>query len=294
MAAPTRSRLRSTGSTDLHDLVDTDRYPLDRAHDATLLATIDAARRDLARTGCARLAGFVRAEAHEALEAEVAAVAPLAHTASKRVTVYSDGGTDGWPDGHPRRRLLDMTNGFVTRDQIPETALVQRLHRAPAFGRFVAACLGKDRVFPFADPMRGLVANVMEAGDELPWHFDANEFVVSLMTRRPATGGTFEYCPAIRAPGDERYGDVQAVLDGGRARVHRLDLEVGDLQLFAGRYSMHRVSPGDGDRHTVVFGFSELPGYVGGAETARLVYGRARPEHVEADRRRHDDGLAGR
>lgn len=291
MAPPTLALPRAA---DLHDLIDTDRYPLDRADDPTLRAIVDDARRDLARTGCARLSGFVRPEAHHALEAEVAAVAPLAHTASKRVTVYSDEGADGWPEGHPRRRLLDMSNGFVTRDQIPETALVQQLHRAPAFGAFVAACLSRDRIFPFADPMRGLVANIMTAGDELPWHFDANEFVVSVMTRRPRRGGTFEYCPAIRAAGDERYEDVQAVLDGDRTRIHHLDLEVGDLQIFAGRYAMHRVTPSADDRHTVVFGFSEIPGYVGDAATARLVYGRARQEHVDADLVRHDDGLAGR
>ncbi|CAN5133799.1 hypothetical protein BH20ACT3_BH20ACT3_17480 [soil metagenome] len=278
----------------LTDLVDADRYPVDRPHDPMLRSVIGSARADLARTGCALLEGFVRADAHDTLRAETAELAPLAHTSAKHITAYSDAGVNDWPADHPRRRLLTMTNGFVTKDQIPDDTLVQRLYRSRDFERLIAACLSKERIFPFADPMRGLVANVMRPGDELPWHFDANEFVVSLMTKRAENGGTFEYCPDIRTAGDERYGDVRAVLDGGHDGVHRLDLEVGDLQIFQGRYSMHRVVPGDSDRHTVVFGFSEMPDYVGGVETARLVYGRALQAHIDADSASHDDGLAGR
>lgn len=104
----------------------------------------------------------------------------------------------------------------------------------------------------------------------------------------------FEYCPNIRRPGDERYDAVQHVLDGDQAPVRSLTLEVGDLQIFRGRYSMHRVTPVRGTRHVVLFGYSETPGYVGGVETTRIGYGRITQAHLDAEAAgRHADGLAG-
>ena len=52
----------------------------------------------------------------------------------------------------------------------------------------------------------------------------------------------FEYVPSIYTPETENYEHIQHILDGGSDGVHELDLQPGDLQLFAGRFSMHRVT----------------------------------------------------
>ena len=49
--------------------------------------------------------------------------------------------------------------------------------------------------------------SAMEPGGEQGWHFDDNEFVVSLLLQKPAVGGEFEYVPMIRErrrSGDDR------------------------------------------------------------------------------------------
>ena len=50
----------------------------------------------------------------------------------------------------------------------------------------------------------------MKDGDELQWHFDQTDFVVSIALRDAEHGGDFEYTPLIRSRDDERYDDVQA------------------------------------------------------------------------------------
>ena len=122
--------------------------------------------------------------------------------------------------------------------------------------------------------------------------FDANEFVVSLMTRRSDQGGEFEYCPNIRQPRAENYDSVLAVLNEDRDRVKVLDLQVGDIQIFKGRISMHRVAPTIGRRQTVIFGYAREPGYIGSVESTLRIYGRVMQEHVDADHIRHSDGLS--
>ena len=101
---------------------------------------------------------------------------------------------------------------------------------------------GLPEVHELADPLAGLVLNVLAPGHEHPWHFDTNEFTVTLLTQRPEEGGEFEYCPGIRSQDAENLDDVRAVLDGRPTRPPRmLTLRPGDLQLFRGRYSLHRV-----------------------------------------------------
>lgn len=277
---------------DIADLVDLDRYPLHDPDDVRLRAVVQRVREDLTREGCARLADFIHPARQEALRAETTRLATRAQTIPSQFTPYVGSADESFPPEHPRRRLQTASNSFVTRDRIPADSPLNVLYRHPDVKRFLAACLGKPEIHEFADPIRGLVINVMQEGTTLPWHFDANEFIVSLMTRPADNGGVFEYCPHIRAPGAENYGTVQAVMDGARGPVRTLKLKVGDLQLFHGRYSLHRVTEARGERHSVLFGYAEEPGFIGTVESTRRAYGRVTQAHIDADKRRHHDGLA--
>lgn len=273
-------------------LIDLERYPLHCPNNKVLRGIIAAARADLQRVGCARIPHFVSEGMRNTLRAETESLAPHALHSSQEYTPYGTSPEQEFGSDHPRARAHRTTSGSVTRDLIPYDALVQQLYTNRHFKTFIAACLETNTLHEFADPMRGLIINTMETGNALGWHFDANEFTVSLMTRRAENGGTFEYCPDLRAPGVENYSAVRAILDGDRQPVSELDLQVGDLQLFKGRYALHRVTPiGRGCRHTVIFGYSRMPGYIAGADSTMRIYGRVTQAHIDADSRRHADGL---
>ncbi len=285
-------RVDGHGHAGVGDMVDLARYPIDRPGSEGYRAAVARARAGLAADGCARLAGFIRPDRHADLEAETTRLAPAGEGVPMAFSPYVGGVDERFPEDHPRRRLQHATNRFVAQDRIPRDTLIQALYTAPCFQRFLADCFQKPRIHVFADPIRGLVLNIMADGTELPWHFDANEFIVSLMTRPAQAGGVFEYCPGIRAPGDEGYDRVQAVLDGDRARIRPLDLEVGDVQLFRGRYALHRVTRVTGERHSVLFGYAEDPGFIGSVDATRRAFGRVTQAHLDAEAHRHADGLA--
>ena len=69
-------------------------------------------------------------------------------------------------------------------------------------------------VYPYADPLGALNLAVMDDGDQLQWHFDQTDFVVSLAVQDADTGGDFEVAPQIRTADDEHYDDVARVLAG--------------------------------------------------------------------------------
>jgi hypothetical protein len=122
----------------------------------------------------------------------------------------------------------------------------------------------------------------MRDGDELGWHFDQTDFVVSIALQSSLGGGLFENASQLRRADDECYDDVAAVLAGARAdRVTVEPMTPGTLMLFNGRWSMHRVTPIEGDvaRYVALLAYDTKPG-TDSTELLKLIrYGRL-PEAV--------------
>ena len=277
-------------------VVNTARYPLSDPGGDVLGGVVARARDELAGVGCSVLRDFIDPALRDELRGEGELMAPHAHEHVETVNAYNTAPEESLPTDHPARIAMRRGNAFVPRDTIPADALIQRLYTDVAFQRFVAACFALPAVYELADPLSGLTLNVVHPGRGHPWHFDVNEFTVSMLTRAPHGGGEFEYCPGIRSAHDENLDDVRAVLAGrGDHLVHRLPLHVGDLQLFAGRYALHRVTAvrGTAERHSAILAYSDRPGVIGSPTRTRQLFGRVTAEHDAAAARRAGavDGL---
>ncbi|MEU6132841.1 arpA protein [Saccharopolyspora sp. NPDC047091] len=267
-------------------VVDTDRYPLADPGGRGWTEAVARARLDLAEHGCTVLTDFIRPELRDELREECAAIAPRAHYDVETVNAYNIDVRTELPPEHPGRKTMRRGNAFVARDRIPSGAIIHRLYADERFQRFLADCVGLPAVHPLADPLAGLTLNVVNPGMSHPWHFDTNEFAVSMLTQEPESGGAFEYCQDIRSAEQENFDDVRAVLDGaGEHLVRRLALRPGDLQLFKGRFSLHRVTEVGGARarHTAIFAYSERPGVIGSVSRTKQIFGRVLPEHLAAE-----------
>jgi hypothetical protein len=119
----------------------------------------------------------------------------------------------------------------------------------------------------------------MHEGDELQWHFDQTDFVVSLAIQTADHGGHFEVFPRIRSADDEHYDEVAAALAGARDDVVTLPMVPGTLLIFEGRHSLHRVSPvGSGlARHVGLLAYDTAPGTMGSDLLRQDRYGRTEP-----------------
>ena len=137
-----------------------------------------------------------------------------------------------------------------------------------------------------------MIVNVGRPETCFNWHFDTNEFTITMLLNAAESGGHFEYVPNLRTAEGECYADVSKVLEGDSSRVIRLDLEPGDLQLFLGRFSLHRVTKNSGstDRLLLIMSYAERPGMIGSLHRTRELYGKVTPAHIRAERNRvrHD------
>jgi hypothetical protein len=276
-------------SVRLSDFIDTDRYPIADVGPGRD-ALIDRLREDIASDGCAVLKGFLRSECIATLVEECDRVAAHGHRNFNRTNPYFTQDRPDLPAHHPLRRFFDRSNAFVPADNFGPGSILREIYDWPAFAPFIQAALDEDHFYPYADPLADVIVNLAEAGNGFPWHFDTNNYTVTLAIQNADEGGDFEYSPHLRTPVDENYAGVEAVLDGDTDLIRTLRLEPGDLQIFKGRYSLHRVTPlaGSKARYVAIFSYVEEPGMVGSPERTAQLYGRVLPIHLERAGLRND------
>ncbi len=239
-------------------------------------SVVEKGRRQMEETGACELPDFIRPAALPEFVADARRLAPLAHRSGGLGTVYLGFPDESFPLDHPQQWLGHYDVGAVAYDLFPADSPIRQLFEWEELRRFVAAILGLDTIYPYADPMGALNLAVMGEGDELQWHFDQTDFVVSLALQDADEGGDFEVAPFIRTAADEHYDDVARVLAGERESLTVQPMTPGTLLVFAGRNSMHRVSPihGPTDRLVGLFGYDTKPGTMSSELLKAVRYGR--------------------
>ena len=282
--------MQSEATASLADLVDLRAFPIHDPASAAYLAAVDAARAGLRSEGCAVLGGFVRPDAVAALNDEIAERKHATHYSTQVINPYFHTSFNpDYPPDHAVNTFIERSSGFIPGDAWDSGCATDTLFRAPEVARFIADCLEIGALYCYDDPLAGLTANICDPGQQFTWHFDTNDFAVTVLVQAGDEGGLFEYVPQIRSAQDEGFEAIAAVLAGGGEGVRTLDLRPGDLQIFRGRHSLHRVTrvgAGSRPRHAAIFAYTLEPGVIGRVERTRQLFGRVLPAHEEAERRR--------
>ena len=268
---------------ELADILNLEQYPIDRIGTPERQRVVEQAQEGLDAVGCSCLPDFVRPEALDIMKNEIEAGIDGVFWSENEHNPYFTKDDDGYPADHPRRFFEHRTSGFFNSDLIAHDSPMTTIYDSEIMRQFVADCLRDQEIHCWADPLGRNPYGVMRPGDYFPWHFDGNAYTVSILVQEAEGGGVFEYCPDIRNPDDECYDDVQKALQGDRSYVHELPLKEGDLQIFKGRYSMHRVTEitGPRNRYIALPTYTRDPDTVNLPERSKQIYGRATDVHYE-------------
>ena len=176
---------------DANCLIDVGRYPIH----------IDGPRRDavlgqvrtaLAQDGCAVLKGFLTAQGVSALAEEAHAAADKSHRSFNRTNPYFTKDDLTLPEDDPRRQFYDRSNAFIPADQFAKDGPLRQVHDFDGFDTFIRDCLEEKNFYRYADPLADVIVNMAEEGNGFPWHFDTNNFTVTLAIQNSERGGEFE------------------------------------------------------------------------------------------------------
>ncbi len=260
----------------MRDILDLDRFPLDRPDSAEWQALVHQCQADLENDGMFNLQGLMRPRI---AATAVADMLPRFETESflheRSHNIYFNK-VAGLSNDHPALQEFKTSNRTLCADQIPGSPLLQ-LYEWADFARFLAATMDVPNLYPMDDPLARVNVMSYQTGQALNWHFDRSEFTTTLLLQAPDQGGEFEYRTDLRSDDDPNYEGVAKLLRGEDRESKVISLTPGTLNVFKGKNTAHRVTPVDGNRARViaVFSYYENPG-VSFSESERIgFYGRA-------------------
>ena len=127
------------------------------------------------------LSGFIQSSKLQALAEEAAQVAPAtAHRSFNRTNPYFTEDNIELSPEDPRRRFYDRSNAFVPADNFGEASALRAIYEFAGFQTFIKDTLQADHFYRYADPLADVIINLVEEGEGFPWHFDTNNFTVTL------------------------------------------------------------------------------------------------------------------
>jgi hypothetical protein len=257
-------------------LIDLARYPINDLKSPQAEAVIEHAQAQIAEFGAAELPRFITPEGVEQLVLDAEALAPRAHPSSGIGTAYLELPSDEFAAGHARQTWMPYAVRAVGYDVTPFSSPLRQLYELHELTQFIGAVVDRGPLYHYADPCGALNLAVMAEGDQLQWHFDQTDFVVSLAIQSADAGGDFDVVPRIRTADDENYEQVSAVLGGDHSSVLTLAMTPGTLLIFEGRNSLHRVSPIEGStlRHVGLLAYDTKSTTTSSPLLREIRYGR--------------------
>jgi 2OG-Fe(II) oxygenase superfamily len=264
-------------ATALGAIVDLDRYPVHALDTPEGRDLVELCRTRLAAAGACDLEGFLLPHVADAIVAEAVPRRDEGFRTEAVHTIYFDRPLgDEAPEGDPRRSVLRTSKVGLAYDQIPAESPLRALYESEELTRFLSRALEIEPLYRHGDELGALNVMLYGPGDELGWHFDGADFVVTLMLQPSAAGGAFEFVPMLRTAEDENHAGVNRLLAGDRTGIRGMSAERGTLALFRGHRSPHRVTPIEGDtpRVNAVLSYADRPDARLSTEIRRLFYGR--------------------
>lgn len=262
----------------INDIINTERYPLDQPAHPLYRQLIEQCQTALQHDLYCSIPALVRPQALLAMAAEAEGLQQMAYHNNSLRNCYLHRNLDpAFPDGHPRNLQDRSSTRMLAYDQLPADSPLKAFYHAPAVRNTVAAIVGEGPLFDNVDPYQPANYVCYRNGDESSWHFDAdNSFTMTLMVQSAQQGGVFEMSPSSRSEENQNYAHVGAVLRGERHdTVVSIGREPGELCIFRGCHSLHRVTPvvGDALRIMGVFVYEFEPGIAGDAQVNATIYG---------------------
>ncbi|MGH1543154.1 MAG: HalD/BesD family halogenase [Arenicella sp.] len=280
----------SSAEINLQEFIDLERFPIHDLADPERQKLVAQCRQSLTDSGCVVVSNFILDSATELMREEACRLMPYANATASSTNPYFTADDPSLPVGHPKRFFEDRTSSYINSDILEPQSILRKIYDSDVVLHFIAECLDIAPIYRWADPLGRNPYSVMDDGDYFPWHFDANNFTVSILVQESQSGGDFEYCQDIREPDNENFEAVKSILNGERDRVKTLTLKRGDMQIFKGRYSMHRVTKTYGPEPRII----ALPTYVTNPysvnrpQHSKILYGRVMPIHEERNLARMD------
>jgi len=270
---------------DIKNIINIAKYPINDTGSLKYKELTNYTRKQLNEDGCCVLPNFVRPDSILKMKDEVDRNLAKIYFTSDTHNPYFTKEDKTLHEEHPKRIFTVRQSGYLNSNDLEKDSDLNKFYDLEEMLKFVSDSLEVFPLYTWADPLGKNPYSVMHTDHYFPWHFDGNDFTLSILVQKAEKGGLFEYASDLRNKDNENFEEVTKVLKGDRTRIKSLDLKPGDLQIFKGRFSMHRVTKIEGktSRYIALPCYVKDPLKINKPEHSKQVYGKALPIHFKRE-----------
>jgi len=265
------------------------KYPIDQFEhddDGRYNSLLQDSIKQMNRDGFVSLPSFLLPEAVDALTSYILKLEEdgVGFYSTESHNVFLDTDVEsGVSPIHPRRVQLKSSKLIINASELLLSKEAPNLDELFMSQRsildFISSVM-QTKLYPSTDPYGKFYANIFREGDGLNYHFDRSEYSISLILQPSEEGGEFQFLPNSRAiieGWDEMIFNVDDIAEAVAAHsleLKRPNLAAGDLYLFRGQNSLHRVSEiTKGKRINIILTFNTEEGVCLNQYTLKKFFG---------------------
>ncbi len=271
-----RENMAAAANDKNYSYIDYSKYPIDQFendNDGRYNSLLQYSIKQINRDGFVSLPSFLLPDAVDALTSSILKLEEdgvgFYSTESHNVFLDTDD-ESGLSPLHPRRIQLNSSKLIINASDLQLSKEAPNLDELFMSQRsildFISSVM-QTKLYPSTDPYGKFYANIFREGDGLNYHFDRSEYSISLILQPSEEGGEFQFLPNSRAiieGWDEMILDIDDIAEAvapHSLEIKRPKLAAGDLYLFRGQNSLHRVSEiTKGKRINIILTFNTEPG----------------------------------
>ena len=190
----------SANEIQLEDFLDLERFPIHDLTSKKRAALVADCRKDLEKWGCAHVPDFITPSATQKMKEEAFRIMVGARRAHAWVNPYLTKEDTSLPEDHPKRFFEERTSSFINSDLLEADSILRMIYDSDVMVHFVSDCLNVGPIYRWAEPLGRNPYSVMKGGDYFPWHFDGNDFTVSIWSMSPKKAAILSTCPIFALP----------------------------------------------------------------------------------------------
>ena len=236
-------------------IVNLDTYPINDNKSTRYQSIIQSSISQLDSQGFVKLHNFLQPEIVDELTSSMLQLEQrgIGFYSNNSHNVFLEDDTNGSSSStssqsmNPHHIQLKSSKLILNAHDLAAHTELNDLFTSQSFVNFISSIL-KTKLYPSSDPYGKYYGNIFNLGDKLDWHFDQSEYSISLILQTTQEGGEFQFAPdskAVVQNWDTMPLDLEEVsrkLAPHSKIVHRPLLAAGDIYIFHGQNSLHRVS----------------------------------------------------
>jgi len=173
----------------LSEIVNLKEYPINNTESAEYKKLIEHNRKLLDKDGCCVLPNFVLQQSLKRMKEEVERNLPKTHWTKDNHNPYFSKDDENLSKDHPKRIFSFRESGYINSDDLEKDSDLNAIYESDEMLKFVSDSLGVFPLYKWADPLGKNPYSIMHEDHYFPWHFDGNEFTLSILVQKAEKGG---------------------------------------------------------------------------------------------------------